>query len=239
GGPTLERIRDRYGARRVAPLYCSADVELYFPERRRTCWDLGFLGTYSADRQPVLDSLLLEPARQNRAGRYVVAGPQYPARLVWPRNVDRIEHLPPAEHRAFYNAQRFALNVTRADMILAGHSPSVRLFEAAACGTPILSDHWVGLDRFFVPDEEILVVRSAMDTLRHLLRLPEEKRAALGARARARVLAEHTAAHRAAELEAHLLAGRAARAGSRPPARPAASKRARVQPLVHASPASG
>jgi len=244
GGPTLARIRDHYGARRVAELYCSADPALYFPERRPVRWDLGYLGTYSDDRQPVLDALLLEPARRHPPGRFVVAGPQYPPRLSWPRNVERILHLSPAEHRAFYNAQRFALNVTRADMVLAGHSPSVRLLEAAACGTPLLSDYWVGLDRFFAPDEEILVVRSPADTLRHLLRMPEDERVALGARARARVLAEHTAAHRAAELEAHLVAclgERAGRAASRSPSGVHAPGRsaARVRPALDTAPTSG
>jgi spore maturation protein CgeB len=112
-------------------------------------------------------------------------------------------HLAPREHRAFYNEQRFTLNITRADMIAAGWSPSVRLFEAAACGTPIISDYWDGLDSFFTFDEEILVARTPDDVLRCVQDLPEAERIAIGARARARVLAEHTAAHRAAELEGY------------------------------------
>jgi spore maturation protein CgeB len=129
--------------------------------------------------------------------------------------VERIEHLPPAEHRAFYNAQAFTLNVTRSDMVAAGYSPSVRLFEAAACGTPIISDAWEGLDTLFRVGTELLISRSPAETLRYLRELPEEERAAIGERARKRALAEHTAAHRAEELEAYALEAIAARKAAR------------------------
>ncbi len=204
GGPILKQIESRYGSPAARPLYCSFDPELYFPEPREIEWDLGYMGTYSDDRQPPLENLLLEPARRWSAGRFVVAGPQYPASVRWPANVRRIEHLPPREHRAFYNRQRFTLNVTRADMIRAGYSPSVRLFEAAACGTPIISDWWEGLDTFFEPEKEILVARSPEESLARVRDLPESERLALGERARQRVLQSHSAAHRAAELETYV-----------------------------------
>jgi spore maturation protein CgeB len=204
GGAILDRLERQYGAPAARPLYCSVDPSLYYPERVPVRWTLGYLGTYSDDRQPVLDRLMLEPARRFPRGRFVVAGPQYPPSIRWPRNVARIEHLSPAHHRAFYNAQRYALNVTRADMVRAGYSPSVRLFEAAACGVPIISDRWEGLQAFFEIGTEILVARSAADTLRYFRDVGETQRAALGARARARVLAQHTAAHRAAELERYV-----------------------------------
>jgi spore maturation protein CgeB len=135
------------------------------------------------------------------AGRFVVAGPQYPRAIKWPPNVERVIHLNPKEHRAFYNSQRFTLNITRAAMVRAGFSPSVRLFEAAACGTPIVSDAWPGLETIFEPGSEILVVKTTSDVLQILHELPEEIACDIAGRARARVLAEHTAEHRAAELQ--------------------------------------
>ena len=204
GGPTLLRLERDYGSPRARALYCSVDPTLYFPEAAEPDWDLGYMGTYSNDRQPPLEALLMEPARRWEAGRFVVAGPQYPSTIAWPANVARIEHLPPAEHRAFYNRQRWTLNVTRADMIQMGYSPSVRLFEAAACGVPILSDYWEGLETFFALDKEIVVTRSPEDTLCALRETPEGERRAIGERAREKVLAAHTAAHRAAELETYL-----------------------------------
>jgi spore maturation protein CgeB len=205
GGPTLDRLEQEYGAQMARPLYCSVDPALYYPEPSMHRWDLGYMGTYSDDRQPALDRLLLEPARRWAAGRFAVAGPQYPRNMRWPRNVRRMEHLPPAKHRRFYNSQRFTLNLTRADMVAAGFSPSVRLFEAAACGTPIISDYWEGLDTLFELGDEILIATSPSDVLEAIRDLPESERLAQGERARSRVLAEHTAAHRAAELEGYAL----------------------------------
>lgn len=203
GGPTLAWIERRYGVPRARPLYCSADPSLYYPEEVGETWAMGYLGTYSDDRQPVLDKLLVEPARLRPSRRFIVAGPQYPGSLKWPENVERVDHVPPSEHRAFYCAQRFTLNVTRSDMVSAGFSPSVRLFEAAACGVPIVSDAWVGLDAFFTPESEILIARTSEDVLSILDELPEERRREIGRRAKARVLKEHTAAHRAATLEGY------------------------------------
>jgi spore maturation protein CgeB len=205
GGPTLERLEQEFGAQAARALYCSVDPATYRPESVPTRYDLGYMGTYSADRQRGLTHLLMEPARLWWEGRFAVAGPQYPASIRWPANVRRIEHLSPALHRGFYNAQRFTLNITRADMIAAGFSPSVRLFEAAACGTPIVSDAWDGIDEVLTPGREVLLARSAADVLGYVRDLPDEERLAIGARARARILAEHTSAHRAEELEGYVL----------------------------------
>jgi spore maturation protein CgeB len=210
GGPTLRRIERKYQSPMARALYCSFDPEHYFPEKQRLRWDLGYLGTYSDDRQLTVDRLLVQPARKNLGAKFIVAGPQYPDDLEWPRNVKRVSHLPPAEHRKFYNSQRFTLNVTRAEMIRAGWSPSVRLFEAAACGVPIISDWWDGLDSLFEPGREILIAEHASDVLR-FLRKPDEDRKRIASRARERVLAEHTAAHRAQELEAYVAEATAAR----------------------------
>jgi spore maturation protein CgeB len=209
GGPTLRRLERDLGAKCARPLYCSFDPSEYFPEECEPAWDLGYLGTYSVDRQPFLDELLVQPARQWSEGRFIVAGPQYPETIVWPANVERAEHLPPHEHRRFYNRQRFTLNVTRADMRRAGWSPSVRLFEAAACATPIVSDFWAGLDELFVPNLEILVAHDHRDSLRFLRETSDDERRAIGERARKRVLAEHTAAHRAEMLEQYVTAAAA------------------------------
>jgi spore maturation protein CgeB len=204
GGPTLEHIERRYGSPMARPLYCCFDPALYYPIGVEKKWDLGYMGTYSDDRQPLLDLLMLEPARRASHYRMVVVGPQYPACIQWPTNIERIEHLPPARHRAFYNAQRFTLNLTRADMSRAGYSPSVRLFEAAACATPVISDYWAGLDSFFEIGKEIFVAASPEETLQVLCNTTEEKRRAVGERARASALAEHTAGRRVAELESYV-----------------------------------
>lgn len=201
GGPTLKVLEEEFGARRALAFYCLVDPQAYRPLQETPYWDLGYLGTYSDDRQPVLERLLLEPARQMGDCEFAVAGPQYPEEIEWPENVERIEHVPPDNHPGFYASQRFTLNVTRAQMREAGWSPSVRLFEAAACAVPVISDRWEGLDQLFAPGEEILVADSPEDVIRYLAETGEDKRLALGERARARVLAEHTAERRCEQLE--------------------------------------
>jgi spore maturation protein CgeB len=206
GGPTLERLQKKYAARMARPLHCSVDPDLYYPDgcADGLPFDFGYLGTYSADRQPVLDRLMLRAASRWPAGRFIVAGPQYPDSVVWPSNVERVIHLAPAEHRQFYNRLRYTLNVTRKDMVRAGHSPSVRLFEAGACGTPIVSDAWPGLEHFFTPGSEILLARTADDTLTYLHDIGEAERRNIGRRGRDRVLRAHTASHRAIQLEGYM-----------------------------------
>jgi nucleoside-diphosphate-sugar epimerase/spore maturation protein CgeB len=202
GGPTLRRIERHYGSPMARALYCSVDPEAYPELDLPKKWDLTYLGTYSDDRQPTLEKLLIEPARRLPHLNFCVAGPQYPDSIDWPANVERIDHLPPAEHPIFYAASSYTLNVTRADMIAAGWSPSVRLFEAASCGTPVISDRWDGIESLFEPAREIILADTTDDVVE---RLTSKDDAALsGAAARERILAAHTASHRASELERHI-----------------------------------
>ena len=215
GGETLDRLERDYGAPAARALYCSADPETYRPQPAPVRWDLSYLGTYSPDRQPTLERLLLEPARRMPDRRFVVAGPQYPKDIDWPANVERIDHLSPAEHSAFYAASRFTLNVTRADMRAAGHSPSIRLFEAGSCACPIISDSWSGIETLFTPGKEIILAEAA-ETVIDALSAPAGQARAMGEAARRRILSEHTPSHRAQTLERELIAARHAKTKDRP-----------------------
>jgi spore maturation protein CgeB len=201
GGPTLERLR-AMGTPFPAPLYCAVDPEAHKPVATPLRWSLGYLGTYSDDRQAGLEELLFEPARALGDRQFAVAGAQYPEAIAWPQNVEHISHLPPAAHPEFYSAQAFTLNITRTAMRALGWSPSVRLFEAAACGVPIISDWWAGLDSFFSPEKEILIAESSEDVVAALEDPSLRERVASAARKV--VLRHHTADIRAGELE-HLL----------------------------------
>ena len=205
GGAALDALRERLGARRAVPLYGSVDPELHRPAAPVAAFRaaLSYLGTYAADRQAALEALLIVPARLRPAQEFVIAGAQYPADFPWTDNIRFVRHLPPADHAAFYCSGRMTLNVTRAAMAASGWCPSGRLFEAAACGVPILSDWWQGLDDFFAPGSEILVARSTAEALA-ALDLPDATLAAIGRRARDRALSDHTAETRARELVAAL-----------------------------------
>jgi spore maturation protein CgeB len=214
GGPTLRVLERDYGARLARPLYCAVDPEQHRPTTAPRRWDLGYLGTYSPDRQPALERLLIEPARRRPDSLFVVAGPQYPDAIDWPENVERIEHLSPSDHATFYASQAWTLNITRADMRQRGYSPSVRLFEAGACGTPIISDPWPGLDELFLPGRDILIARTTRDVLA-ALDLPSDRSTAIALAGRARTLDRHAAETRARELEGFLAEATARTEGHR------------------------
>ena len=201
GGRSLVELRDRLGARRVAPLYGSADPTLHRPVAPcpRYDADLSYLGTYAPDRQAMLEELFIEPARRCPQKRFVIGGAQYPTEFPWTENIWFVRHVPPPEHPAFYCSSALTLSVTRAAMAETGYCPSGRLFEAAACGTPVISDAWDGLEEFFEPGRDILVASSASD-VQESLKYDREQLRQMGKRARERVLAEHTSEHRCTEL---------------------------------------
>ncbi|HEV7923368.1 MAG TPA: glycosyltransferase [Thermoanaerobaculia bacterium] len=200
GGTTLDALRG-LGGRNVYPLYGSVDPLAHRPVPAASDYRcrLSYLGTYAADRQEALARLFLAPARSMPEARFLLGGAMYPQDFPWSGNIWYQEHVPPPAHPAFFSSSDVTLNVTRGAMARRGYCPSGRLFEAAACGVPILSDDWPGLSEFLAPGEEILIAADTGEAIAHL-RKPAEELAAVGAAARARVLREHTAAHRAAEL---------------------------------------
>lgn len=201
GGTALQELQRQLGARNVAPLYGSVDPLLHKPAQHDARYrsDLSYLGTYAADRQPVLDRLFIEPAKRSPEKRFLIGGAQYPDDFPWAENIWFVSHVPPPEHPAFYSSSRLTLSVTRAAMAEMGYCPSGRLFEAAACETPLVSDWWEGLDSFFEPGREILIASTATEVLAGLAMSRSELQK-VGAAARERVLAEHTSDHRCQEL---------------------------------------
>ena len=202
GGPSLVALRERLGARRVATLYGHVDPRVHRPVPALEAYRCGlsYLGTYAADRQAALQALFIEPARQLPGESFVIGGAQYPHDFPWTANIRFVRHLPPAEHPAFFSSSRLTLSVTRRAMARNGYCPSGRLFEAAACGTPVISDDWTGLDGFFAPGREIIVARRARDVM-DAMRMSDSQLRRIAADARERVLADHTSLQRAIELE--------------------------------------
>lgn len=202
GGRALEELQRKLGARRVAPLYGSVDPEAHrrVPAEERFAAEMSYLGTYAADRQAALETLFIETARRCGDRKFLIGGAQYPQDFPWSENIYFVQHVEPGQHPAFYSSSRLTLNITRRAMKEMGYCPSGRLFEAAACGTPILSDRWDGLELFFEPGEEIVVAGST-DEAAAAMEMSDEELVRIARAARERVLDEHTAAHRARHLE--------------------------------------
>ncbi|SFQ07559.1 Spore maturation protein CgeB [Mesorhizobium sp. NFR06] len=202
GGPAIDALKTLLDVPHVLPLYGHVDPTRHQPAQPRAefAGDLSYLGTYARDRQVHVERLLVAPAARLPDRRFIIGGAQYPQNFPWGKNIFFVRHLPPADHPAFFSSSRLTLNVTREAMARNGWCPSGRLFEAAACGTAIISDDWTGLDSFFTPGSEILLAHTTADVVA-ALELPDHEVNALGRRARERVLDEHTSAHRAAELD--------------------------------------
>jgi spore maturation protein CgeB len=215
GGGALDALRRRLGARDVHPLYGHVDPDVHQPRHPQPQYasDLSFLGTYAADRQPVLKRLFVAPAWRRPEKRFLIGGAQYPQDFPWSENIYFVRHLPPAEHAAFFSSSRLTLNLTRTPMAQMGWCPSGRLFEAAACGAALLSDDWEGLEAFFEPGEEVLIAHDTDDVL-GALELDDAEIARIANAGRERVLEQHTSTRRAQELCALLERTRAAHSAS-------------------------
>ena len=202
GGRALQELTTMLGARRVAPLYGSVDPAAHFsvPPVTEYRSDLSYLGTYAEDRQPALEELFITPARRLTAARFVIGGAQYPQSFPWAPNIYFVRHMPPPLHPSFFCSSRLTLNITRRAMAGYGYCPSGRLFEAAACGVPVLSDTWEGLDTFLTPGQEFLSVSTAQDVI-DAFALTNHELTRMATAARERTLAQHTAEHRVKELE--------------------------------------
>jgi spore maturation protein CgeB len=205
GGAALHELATVLGARRTAPLYGHVDPEVHRPGSPQPAFagDLSYLGTFAADRQAAVEQFLVDPARRRPDLRFVIGGAQYPQDFPWTDNILFVRHLPPADHPAFYASSRLTLNVTRKAMAEFGWCPSGRLFEAAACGSAILSDIWPGLGDFFEVGREVLGVQSTDDVLA-ALDLTDAEIQRIGRAARERVLSDHTSERRARDFEAAL-----------------------------------
>jgi spore maturation protein CgeB len=205
GGPSLHALESDYGARLVRPLYGCVDPDVYarVDSSAEFACELSYMGTFSADRQPRLEELFLDPALRHPDRQFLLAGPLYPAKWRWPDNIRRIEHVGPRDHARFYSSSRVTLNITRGEMARNGWCPSGRFFEAAACGAPLITDSWEGLDSFLDPERDICVVATAAD-VEDALCLSDEDLSAMARNARERTLEVHTGAVRAAQLVRYL-----------------------------------
>jgi spore maturation protein CgeB len=215
GGKALETLKNTYGARKVFPLYGCVDPDLHArAERRREfICDLSYMATYALDRQEKVDDLFLGPARRMPDRKFLLAGTQYPSNWKWPENVQRFDHVAPGDHPSLYSSSRCTLNITRGVMAANGYCPSGRFFEAAACGTPILTDGWEGMEEFFEPDEELFVVSGTEDVI-SALRRDRDELLSIACRARERTLDEHTCDCRAERLLSYIQAAQCAYAST-------------------------
>lgn len=201
GGFVTDKLKSVLGADTVFTLYGCADPNAHYPSDTSQMYngDISYLGTFAVDRQDKLVELFVEPARMVPEKRFILGGSLYPEDFPWTENIHFYQHIAPPDHSSFYCSSKFTLNITRGAMAENGYCPSGRLFEAAICGVAVISDWWEGLDKFFVPDEEILIAEKSQQVVQ-ILEMNNNRRKKIAHQARKRCLSEHTAKHRAKEL---------------------------------------
>jgi spore maturation protein CgeB len=198
GGGALVALERDFGVKLARPLFGCVDPDVYRPVQPYSelrC-ELSYMGTYAEDRQAKLESMFLDVARHRSSSRFLLAGSLYPSEWQWPANVQHFEHVGPSDHSVLYCSSRLTLNLTRKEMAACGYCPSGRFFEAAACGAPIVTDWFCGLDSFFEPGQEVLVA-SDTGTMLCALDRSDAELLQMARRARQRTLDEHTGRQRA------------------------------------------
>jgi spore maturation protein CgeB len=201
GAPVIDAYL-ALGARLCVPIYNALDPATHLPVAPAPdlTADLVFLGNRLPDREARVDSFFLAPAAALPDLTFLLAGSGWADKPVTP-NVRRLGHFGTARHNALNSSARAVLNIARDSMAATGFSPATRIFEAAGAGACLLTDHWEGIELFLQPNEEILVARDGADVADHLRALTPAHAQAIGARARARILAEHTYDRRAAQVD--------------------------------------
>jgi spore maturation protein CgeB len=210
GGPPVIDAYTGFGAARCIPVYNALDPDTHHPVPRdaRFACDLAFLGNRLPDREARVEEFFLRPAANLPDQSFLIGGNGWESKAM-PANVRHRGHVYTAEHNAFNCTPRAVLNVARDSMAHIGFSPATRVFEAAGAAACLITDAWEGIEQFLIPDREVLVARDGQDVADHLAALTPARAEAIGAAARARVLAEHTYDLRAEQVDALFKAHRA------------------------------
>jgi spore maturation protein CgeB len=206
GAPVVDAYR-QLEARLCVPIYNALDPETHHPAAPdpRFAGDLGLLANRLPDREARIDEYFFSVAARLPQRQFVLGGNGWQDKTM-PPNVRWVGHVYTRDHNAFNASTRAVLNVHRDSMARFGFSPATRVFEAAGAGACLISDACAGLSEFLEPGSQILLARDGGEVADHLSRLDEVTAAAIGRRAKQRVLEQHTYAHRAVQVERVLAA---------------------------------
>lgn len=209
-GESLRRLYEREWRVRAFTLHEAADTEIFAPgspqgRREGVLW-IGNWG--DGERTAALEEFLLRPAERLPQIPFLVRGVRYPPagrEALQRRGIRFGGYLPNLQAPAAYQASAVALHIPRAPYAadLDG-IPTIRVFEALACGAAMISAPWRDSEQLFREGHDYWRAAdgaACTAMIQELARHPAQA-AALGAAGRARILQHHTCAHRAAELEA-------------------------------------
>lgn len=202
GGQPVIDAYERNGAKKCIPIYNALDTDTHFPVAPENEFEgtLAFLGNRLLDREKRVEEFFLKPAENLPDKQFILGGSGWDDKPM-AKNVKYIGHVYTKDHNAFNCTPKAVLNISRESMAKYGFSPATRVFEAAGAAACIITDYWKGIDSFFEPGKEILVVNNGKEVEKTLTHLSSKEAKKIGKAAYKKVLEKHTYAHRAKLLE--------------------------------------
>lgn len=206
-GETLRRIyQEKFGIQRAWTLHEAADITVFHPEPREKESDVVWVGNWGDDeRSEEIREFLLAPASDLRCHRFTVYGVRYPEEglaALRDAGVRYGGYLPNLDAPAVYASSRLTVHIPRKQYATAMDGiPTIRVFEALACGIPLISAPWVDSERLF-REGDFHYARNTPEMAKTMEKLLNDPAMAQdqASQGRETVLARHTCAHRAEEL---------------------------------------
>jgi spore maturation protein CgeB len=212
GGDAIVEHYLKLGAKNCHPIYNALEPDTHHPveaDPQLAC-DLVFVGNRLPDREKRVEQFFLRAAELAPEMKFILGGEGWGSKAL-PSNVRWIGHVGTGDHNRVNCSARMVLNINRESMADVGFSPPTRVFEAAGAGSCLITDHWKGVETFFVPGEEILVAKNAEEVVEQLRAIDAEHSKEIGTAMRARALRDHTYEMRSHQVDAILSASRAER----------------------------
>jgi spore maturation protein CgeB len=202
GGKPVTDAYEKHGAKKCVPIYNALDTDTHFPVSAEPRFEgtLAFLGNRLPDREKRVDEFFIKPAENLPDHVFLLGGSGWADKKM-PGNVKYLGHVYTKDHNAFNSTPRAVLNISRESMARYGFSPATRVFEAAGAAACIITDYWKGIEEFFEPGKEIIVVKNGEEVQKELTALTPERAKEIGEAAYKKVLAQHTYEHRAELLQ--------------------------------------
>ncbi len=208
-GEVLRTVyRDRFGLTRVWTLHEAADVSVFYPQpAEERANDVVWIGNWGdEERSAEIQQFLLQPAASLAgAGRFMIYGVRYPPdglEALAQAGVRYGGYLPNLQAPSIYGSSGLTVHIPRRQYSSAMPGiPTIRVFEALACGIPLVSAPWRDSEQLFRKGDFVFVTdgEQMKHALQNLLDHPA-KAHDQAARGLETVLARHTCDHRAQEL---------------------------------------
>ena len=208
-GEAIRRIyRKAFGVKNVWTFHEAADIDHFQPLPRIKDTDVIWVGNWGdEERTRELEEFLIQPAIKLQDRKFAVHGVRYPADAKHRLAAAAIQfrgYLPNLESPETYASSRISLHVPRRFYAngLSG-IPTIRMFEAMACGSPLICSPWTDSESLFRPGEDYVCVENGQAMISEVQTLLRDTiaRQQIAENGRQTILCRHTCAHRAEQLE--------------------------------------